>query len=239
LLLVSSQGNLSYLSHKYASPAAVLVCPADRHAQPQEGALGSPLPPSSTSTSVWFRWVPVPPEVIVLAVRWYLRYGRPCRHAPGDRWFADETYRKVAGRWIYLYRAIDQFGQVIDVLLSEKRDLAATRRFFTRALKHGLRPGHRGENLAPLRDQLAAGNQVIDHAAQEHGLGHSSSWSSSELSPSSFPCLPPSSRGAGGITVPLRVTGAWSCESFASQAPISSATVTIMITQVIPNLSLQ
>jgi DDE domain len=191
LRLVSSQGNLSYLSHKYASPAAVLVCPADRHAQPQEGALGSPLPPSSTSTSVWFRWVPVPPEVIVLAVRWYLRYGRPCRHAPGDRWFADETYRKVAGRWVYLYRAIDQFGQVIDVLLSEKRDLAATRRFFTRALKHGLRPGHRGENLAPLRDQLAAGNQVIDHAAQEHGLGHSSSWSSSELSPSSFPCLPP------------------------------------------------
>lgn len=47
---------------------------------------------------------------------------------------------EVAGRWIYLYRAIDQFGQVIDVLVSAKRDLAATRRFFTRALEHGLRP---------------------------------------------------------------------------------------------------
>jgi IS6 family transposase len=58
---------------------------------------------------------------------------RPCRHVPGDRWFADETYVKVAGRWVYLYRAIDQFGQVIDVLVSQKRDLAATRRFFTRA----------------------------------------------------------------------------------------------------------
>jgi transposase, IS6 family len=46
---------------------------------------------------------------------------RPCRHAPGDRWFADETYVKVAGRWVYLYRAIGQFGQVIDVLVSEKR----------------------------------------------------------------------------------------------------------------------
>ena len=56
---------------------------------------------------------------------------------PGDRWFADETYVKVAGRWVYLYRAIDQYGQVIDVLVSEKRDLAATRRFFTRALDHG------------------------------------------------------------------------------------------------------
>ncbi|MGH3809785.1 MAG: DDE-type integrase/transposase/recombinase, partial [Pseudonocardiaceae bacterium] len=40
----------------------------------------------------------------------------------------------------YLYRAIDQFGQVIDVLVSQKRDLAATRRFVTRALQHGSRP---------------------------------------------------------------------------------------------------
>jgi IS6 family transposase len=60
----------------------------------------------------------------------------PCRHIPGDRWFVDETYLKVAGRWVYLYRAIDQFGQVIDVLVSPKRDIASTRRFFTRALEH-------------------------------------------------------------------------------------------------------
>jgi transposase-like protein len=88
-----------------------------------------------------------PPEVIVLAVRWYLRFGlsyrdveellaergvdvdhvtifrwvqrftplladaaRPCRHAVGDRWQADETYVKVAGQWRYVYRAVDQFG---------------------------------------------------------------------------------------------------------------------------------
>ena len=112
-----------------------------------------------------------PPEVIMLAVRWYLRYGlsyrdvedllaergitvdhvticrwvqrftpelidaaRPSRHVAGDRWFVDETYLKVAGRWVYLYRAIDQYGQVIDVLASPKRDLAATRRLFARAL---------------------------------------------------------------------------------------------------------
>jgi len=46
----------------------------------------------------------------------------------------------VAGRWRSLYRAVDQYGQVIDVLLSEQRDTAAARRFFTRALCHGPAP---------------------------------------------------------------------------------------------------
>ena len=79
--------------------------------------------------------------------RWVQRFtpllidaARPCRHAAGDRWFVDETYVKVAGRWVYLYRAIDQYGKVIDVLVSPKRDLAATRRFFTRALEYGPHP---------------------------------------------------------------------------------------------------
>jgi transposase-like protein len=66
--------------------------------------------------------------------------GRPLRHATGDRWFVDETYVKVAGRWRYLYRAVDQFGQVIDVMVSEQRDTAAARRFFTHALRHGPSP---------------------------------------------------------------------------------------------------
>jgi transposase-like protein len=65
---------------------------------------------------------------------------RPLRHARGDRWFVDETYVKVAGRWRYLYRAVDQPGQVIDVLLSEQRDTPAARRFFTRALRCGPAP---------------------------------------------------------------------------------------------------
>jgi transposase-like protein len=52
----------------------------------------------------------------------------------------DETYVKVAGRWRYLYRAVDQYGQVIDVLLSEQRDTAAARRFFVRALGRGPTP---------------------------------------------------------------------------------------------------
>jgi IS6 family transposase len=59
---------------------------------------------------------------------------RPCRHAVGDRWWVDETYVKVAGRWRYVYRAIDQFGQVIDVFVSPQRNAAAARRFFERAI---------------------------------------------------------------------------------------------------------
>ena len=46
----------------------------------------------------------------------FIEAARLRRYAPGDRWFADETYAKVAGRRTYLYRAIDQHGQVIDVL---------------------------------------------------------------------------------------------------------------------------
>jgi transposase-like protein len=75
-----------------------------------------------------------PPEVIVIAVRWYLRYNlfrwvrrftplladaaRFTRHSPGDRWCVDETYVKVNRAWRYVYRAADQYGQVIDVLVS-------------------------------------------------------------------------------------------------------------------------
>jgi IS6 family transposase len=59
---------------------------------------------------------------------------RPCRHALGDRWQVDETYVKVAGQWGYVYRAIDQFGQVVDVLVSRRRDATAARRFFQRAI---------------------------------------------------------------------------------------------------------
>jgi transposase-like protein len=43
---------------------------------------------------------------------------RPCLHAPIDHWFIDETEVKVAGRWVCVCRAIDQFVQVIDVLAS-------------------------------------------------------------------------------------------------------------------------
>jgi transposase-like protein len=112
----------------------------------------------------------------VTIYRWVQRFtpllidaARPCRHAAGDRWFVDETYVKVARRWIYLYRAIDQYGQVIDVLVSEKRDLAATRRFFTRALEQVPRPSEVSTDRAPayprVLDELAP---AARHIVEQH-----------------------------------------------------------------------
>src|SRR6185295_4694065 len=78
----------------------------------------------------------------VTVYRWVQRFtpvladaARFARHSPGDRSYVDETYVKVNGVWRYVYRAIDQHGQVIDVLLSARRDAAAARRFFARALR--------------------------------------------------------------------------------------------------------
>jgi DDE domain len=65
------------------------------------------------------------------------------------RWFVDETYLKLAGRWVYLCRVIDQYGQVIDVLASPKRDRAATRRFVARALSAARRPTEATTDRAP------------------------------------------------------------------------------------------
>ena len=86
----------------------------------------------------------------------FIKAARLCRHTPGDRWFVDGTYVKVAGRWTYLYWAIDQHGQVIDVQLSVRRDLAAARRFFTRALRAGAVP------VEVNTDRAAAYPRVLD-----------------------------------------------------------------------------
>ena len=51
----------------------------------------------------------------------------------GTKWHADETYLRVDGRWCYLYRAIDRAGNLIEALLSEKRDMAAAQRCFAQA----------------------------------------------------------------------------------------------------------
>lgn len=59
------------------------------------------------------------------------RYAKPL----GSRWFVDETYVQVGGQWAYLYRAVDQSGQVVDVLLREKRNLESAKAFFEQAIK--------------------------------------------------------------------------------------------------------
>ena len=143
-----------------------------------------------------------PPEVILLAVRWYLRYGlssrdleellaergievdhvtlyrwvqrftplvidaaRPRRHAVGDRWFVDETYVKVAGTWRYVYRAVDQNGQVIDAWVSRKRDVKAAARFFSMVIQD------HGAPVEITTDRVGARNPVVPgHAAFRYSL---------------------------------------------------------------------
>jgi transposase-like protein len=59
----------------------------------------------------------------------------------GGCWYVDETYVRVAGAWTYLYRAVDETGQVVDVLLRVHRDLESARAFFEQATRRrGTRP---------------------------------------------------------------------------------------------------
>jgi len=111
-------------------------------------------------------------DIIVVCVRWYLRFGlsfrnleelmvernvtvdhvtiwrwvqryapelqRRCRpelRTTNRSWRVDETYLRVAGKWTYLYRAVDSTGATIDFLLSASRDAGAAKRFFQKALR--------------------------------------------------------------------------------------------------------
>jgi transposase-like protein len=89
----------------------------------------------------------------------FIDAARPARHSAGDRWFVDETYLKIAGRWIYLYRAVDQYGQVIVVVLSRRRDAAAARALFTRALRYGPAP------VEVVTDRAPVYPRVVDEVA--------------------------------------------------------------------------
>src|SRR5580700_2613345 len=119
-----------------------------------------------------FKWRQFEPEVILLAVGWYLRFSlsyrdvekllaerglradhvtvwrwvqryaseiqrrlRPRLRPTNDSWRVDETYIRVKGKWVYLYRAVDSTGATIDFLLSAKRDTAAAKRFLAKALE--------------------------------------------------------------------------------------------------------
>ncbi len=78
-------------------------------------------------------------------------------------WYLDETYVKVAGRWCYLYRAIDRDGLLIDSMLSEHRDKHAARRFLRRLIEvSGRKPARVTTDQHPA---LPAGDP-LDHRAQ-------------------------------------------------------------------------
>ncbi len=67
----------------------------------------------------------------------------------GDTFFIDEVFIKIGGIQHYLWRAVDQDGEVIDVFLQKRRDGAAAKRFFKRLLKK-----HRGEPREIITDKL-------------------------------------------------------------------------------------
>jgi transposase-like protein len=60
----------------------------------------------------------------------FIEAARRHRHPIGRKWRVDETLFKIDGRWRYAFRAIDEDGQVVDVLLSDRRDAASARAFF-------------------------------------------------------------------------------------------------------------
>ena len=67
-----------------------------------------------------------------------LRRRRPRAH---PQWHLDEMYVSIGGRWTYLWRAIDQEGEVLDILIQAKRDKKAARKLMRKLLKkHGFAP---------------------------------------------------------------------------------------------------
>jgi transposase-like protein len=74
--------------------------------------------------------------------RWVVEYSpmllkkfHKCKKKIHGSWRMDETYIKVKGKWHYLYRAVDKFGQTIDIYLSKRRDTTSAKLFFQRAFR--------------------------------------------------------------------------------------------------------
>lgn len=74
--------------------------------------------------------------------RWVVKYSPKItttaqrkKQPTAQSWRMDETYIKVRGKWMYLYRAIDKHGKTLDFMLSRRRDKAAARLFFRRAIQ--------------------------------------------------------------------------------------------------------
>src|ERR1700757_1106774 len=153
------------------------------------------------SVAALFKWRQFEPEMILLAVGWYLRFSLSYRdveelladrglhadhvavwrwvqrYAPeiecrlrselkptNDSWRVDETYIRVQGKWVYLYRAVDSTGATIDFLLSARRDTVAAKRFLAKALGQQNRPAPRvtTPTRTPLTRQLSYNSKPME-----------------------------------------------------------------------------
>ena len=80
--------------------------------------------------STIYRWVQRYAPEMERRLRWYWK-----RPGLSRSWRVDETYVKVKGKWVYLYRAVDKDGDTIDFYLSATRNTKAAKRFLGKALK--------------------------------------------------------------------------------------------------------
>ena len=89
---------------------------------------------------------------------------------PGDRWHLDEVFLKINGRLHYLWRAVHQDGDVLDILVQSRRDKKAAKKFFRKLLK-GLRYFPRVIIIDKLKSYSAANAEVmpgIEHLQQKY-----------------------------------------------------------------------
>ena len=101
--------------------------------------------------------------------RWVLKYSPQLEEQFHRRkrpvwvsWRMDETYIRVKGTWVYLYRAVDKFGKTIDFLLTEQRDQQAAKRFLTKAIRRKVVYPRLANNVSrPLASRLSDTNQPV------------------------------------------------------------------------------
>jgi putative transposase len=108
---------------------------------------------------------------------WCLKFGQPYANGlrrrsprPGDRWHLDEVFLKINGRLHYLWRAVDQDGDVLDILVQSHRDKKAAKKFFRKLLK-GLRYVPRLIITDKLKRYSAAKAEVmpsVEHCQQKY-----------------------------------------------------------------------
>ena len=98
---------------------------------------------------------------------WCLRFGRLFANAlkrrrakPGDKWFLDEVFIRIRGKLHYLWRAVDQNGHVLDILVQSRRNTDAAKRFFRKLLR-GLQYVPRVIVTDKLRSYAAAKREII------------------------------------------------------------------------------
>jgi len=114
------------------------------------------------------RHVDVAHTTIMRWVQWYVpefeKRWQPYARSVGTSWRVDETYIKVKGKWVYLYRGVDKEGQTIDFFLSERRDIVAAKRFLQQAIEK------RGVPQKITLDGYAASHVAVAELQEENSL---------------------------------------------------------------------